>query len=449
MKFLRSLQSLLLVVIVAAATSVSSANASVNGHLSVAEDRTKPGGRAIDISYVVVPATAQTGKDPIFLIAGGPGQSSIKTSVGSISALVPAGDRDVVMVDQRGTGASHPLECNLFPTEADMFRAIYPLDIITACRSKLAATSDLDAYGTDAAADDLNDVRVHLGYKKIVLAGSSYGTTVALDYLRRHGDSVAAAVLNGVAPPGPLNMSAGAQAALDDLERRCRVDAACAAAYPQFGAELQTLLLRAKQSGIEVKGGAIASDVLVERLRDALYSAAVAAYLPLIVHRAVNGEPGPLAQLVSVLSHQIPGSLATGMFLSVTCSEDMPFITASDVAAESAKTFLGDARYREQQAACRAWNVRPVDRSFLDPIRSNVPVLMISGADDPATPARYGAEAVRYLPNGRQVVVPEAGHFIDSPCVDAIKRQFLNTYDVRSLDITCLKAVQHPPFVTK
>ncbi len=421
---------------------------SASGVLMVAEDRLKPSGRTIDIHYVVMPATTTGARDPIFLIAGGPGQSVIKVGPSSIPGLVPDRDRDVVMVDQRGTGESHPLECNMFPTEADAFRAIYPLDIIAACRSRLAATSDLGAYGTDAAADDLNDVRLHLGYQRIVVAGDSYGTTVTLDYLRRHGESVAAAILEGVAPPGPLSMARGAQTALDDLERRCKAETACSAAFPQFEAEFQTLLVRAKHGGIKVEGGVISSDVLVERMRDALYSEAVAAYIPLIVHRAVHGDQQPLAQLVSTLSNRIPGSLATGMFLSVTCPEDVAFMALSDVAKESANTFLGDARFREQQAACRVWNVKAVDRAFLDPIRSDVPVLMISGEDDPATPPRYGAEALRYLPNGRQVIAPHAGHFTGSNCVDSIKRQFLGTYDVRSLDITCLTAAQRSPFVT-
>jgi pimeloyl-ACP methyl ester carboxylesterase len=426
----------------------SSATPNASGVLMVPEDRTKPDARTIELHYVVIPARTRTAKDPIFLIAGGPGQSIIKIGPSSIPGLVPDHDRDVVMVDQRGTGESHPLECDLFPTEADAFRAIYPLDIIAACRARLAATSDLSDYGTDAAADDLNDIRLHLGYPKIVIAGASYGTTVALDYLRRHGESVAAAILEGVAPPGPLNMAPGAQAALDNLERRCSAETACSTAFPQFAAEFRSLLLQASHGGIKVNGGLITSDVLVERMRDALYSEAVAAYIPMIVHRAVHGDPQPLAQLVSTLSHQIPGTLASGMFLSVTCSEDVAFMTLGSVDTESANTFLGDARFRAAQAACREWNVKPVDRSFLDPIRSDVPVLMISGEDDPATPPRYGTEALRYLPNGRQVIVPDAGHFTGSNCVDSIERQFLETYDTRALDITCLKAVRLPPFVT-
>jgi pimeloyl-ACP methyl ester carboxylesterase len=441
-KNLQLLQGLFFALFFAAATSVS-----IAGVLTVPEDRANPSGHSIDIHYVVIPATTKAAKEPIFLIAGGPGQSIVKTGGSMVAALVPDHDRDVVMVDQRGTGESHPLQCDLFPTDADAFRAIYPLDIVTACRARLEAMNDLNAYGTDAAVEDLNDVRVHLGYKKIVLAGSSYGTTVALDYIRRHGDSVAAAVLEGVAPPGPIDMARGAQTALDDLERRCKANAACNAAYPQFATEFQSLLSQAKPAGIKTARGTIAYDVLVERLRDALYSESVAAYIPMIVHHAVNGEPAYLARLVSAMSQNIPGSLATGMFLSVTCSEDLAFTTAGDVANDAANTFLGDARFREQQAACAVWNVRPVARAFLDPIRSTVPVLMISGEDDPATPPRYGAEALRYLPNARQVIVPGAGHFTDSGCVDSIKRQFLGSYDVHSLNIECLRAAQHPPFV--
>jgi pimeloyl-ACP methyl ester carboxylesterase len=107
-----------------------------------------------------------------------------------------------------------------------------------------------------------------------------------------------------------------------------------------------------------------------------------------------------------------------------------------------------DSRYLAQRDACNIWNVAPVDRSFLDPIRSNAPVLMVNGADDPATPPQFGAQELRYLPNGRQLLVPHAGHDFSSLCSTKIETQFLATYSVRNLPTNCLRAEARPPFAT-
>lgn len=421
------------------------------GAITVPENRAVAHGRTIVLHFVALPARKKPAREPLFGIAGGPGQAAIEGFEGDakdVSARYP--DRDILLEDQRGTGTSHPLRCNIYPTDAVTYEALFPLEIIRACRASLARDSDLNAYGTDAAADDLNDTRKALGYKKIVMWGGSYGTSVALVYLRRHEASVAAELLEGVAPPWllpPLPFPRGAQAALDDLARSCTGDADCSTAFPRFSKEFEALIVRAK-TGIPVAGGTIKFEVLTDRMRQAMYDTYTASYIPLIVRRWAGGDAAPLAKLVARLSHGIPGALAMGMSLSVTCSESLPFITPADAVRESTGTFMGDARYRAQRAACQVWNVKPVSRTFVAPIRSNVPVLMVGGAADPATPPRFGAEELAYLPNGRQILVPHAGHDFASPCVDKIEEAFISTYQTKTLDASCLVSAGRPAFKT-
>lgn len=425
------------------------------GSLAVPQDRRNPQSRTIQLHVVVIRTKSASPKDPLFGIAGGPGQSAVETfrygfaKSPFFSTLLR--DRDVVMLDQRGTGKSHPLACDIFPNDAAAYQYLFPLTTIRECRERLARTSDLNAYGSDAAADDLDAVRAALGYGKIAIYSGSYGSTETLVYMRRHGDRVAAALMEGVAPPWlllPLPFPRGAQHALDDLERACAADAVCSKQFPHFAQEFDALTSRSKAGGIPVRGGAIAFEVFADRMRQSLYDSFTASYVPYIVHRAAGGDTEPLRQLVAFISHSIPGSLAMGMNLSVTCSEALPFITDSQAAASAAGTFMGDSRYRAQRAACSAWNVKPVLREFLNPIRSDVPVLMMDGAEDPAAPPQYGAQELKYLRNGNQVLIPHAGHDFGSECTTKIELAFLETYDAKNLVVNCLQAEKRPPFAT-
>lgn len=426
------------------------------GALSVPQNRTSRNGRMLAVHFVVVPAENATAKEPVFGIAGGPGQSAIDAFEGFVqgpSVFTAAHrNRDIVLVDQRGTGRSNPLRCNIFPTDASTYSDLFPSDAIRSCRGRLARTDDLNAYGSDAAADDLDEVRARLGYPQIVLFGGSYGTTESLVYIRRHGDRVKAAILEGVSPPWmllPLPFPRGAAQALEDLEKSCASDRICSTTFPHFAQEFGAVLARSKHGGVPVSdGNRISFEVFADRMRQAMYDSFTAAYLPYIIHRAATGDTPPLAKLVATISHDIPGTLAMGMNLSVTCAESLPFISNEEAHRESQGTFMGDSRYRAQRRACTTWNVRAVDRSFLDPIRSNVPVLMMNGADDPATPPRFGAQALAYLPNGRLLLVPQAGHDFSSRCSDGIEAQFLESYSVQTLATSCLRGEHRPPFAT-
>jgi pimeloyl-ACP methyl ester carboxylesterase len=433
------------------------------GTFRVPEVRSLPKGRTITLHFVRIPAAHGSGA-PIFPIAGGPGQSVIAAGAGYVgdgrlSALHPA--HDFVFLDQRGTGLSHPLLCNLYPHTRDIFAEIFPLGTVRACRDKLAKTSDLNAYGSDAAADDLDALRKLLGYRKVILIGGSYGTTEALVYLRRHGGTVQSEVLEGVSPPFdkfPLPFLQGAQRAFDDLAASCTLDALCHARFPRFRSEFSSLL-KESTAGIPVDFDdaqthehvrvKLMRGVFADRMRQAMYSPDVASLLPLIVHEAARGNTTPLSKLVVFLSRAIIGSLAVGENISVDCREAVLFLTDADIARESKGSFMANTIVDARRATCAIWNVRPVERSFLEPIRSAVPVLMMSGQDDPATPPQPGTRELAYLSNGRQILIPNGGHNNDDPCLTQIEIRFVLTSSGAGLNAACAQHFSRPPFVTR
>lgn len=247
---------------------------------------------------------------------------------------------------------------------------------------------------------------------------------------RRHPKHVESIVLEGVAPPHfyiiPLPMARGAQTAIDGLESACRSNAACAAHFPGFAAHFAAVVRRfdAGPVTLSVENTAthkaqrvqLSKEVFVETIRHAMY---------------------------------VPAE-ANGLNLSVTCAEDIPFITEQAVVRDSSGTFEGDARVRAQQRACRIWHVAPVSVDFIKPVRSNAPILMISGSDDPATPPSYGRAALAYLPHARQMLVPGASHDSDyPPCVDATIVAFIRARSPAGLKFgRCIAAYHRPSFAT-
>lgn len=420
-------------------------------------------GRTIAVRYVLVRARGRS-LAPVFEVVGGPGQSAIGYAPsyareGNYARLI--GKHDLVFVDQRGTGRSHPLECReLYADRAHVFAELYPSAELQACRARLAAQADLDAYGTERAADDFDAVRAALGYEKIEIEGGSFGAQFALVYLRRHPAHVRAMSLEAVAPPDlklPLPFSQGAQHALDGLLASCAADATCAQAYPDLPGEWERVNARFARGPQTVtftdldgkrKTLRLAREVFADRLRQALYDPFVASAVPAALHAAANGDDAPLALLAAFVTDAVGGDIAQGMYLSVTCSEDVPFITPAEQARAARTGFLGDLRIRAQQRACARWNVRRAPASFLAPVRSRVPILMISGADDPATPPALGTRLLRYLPNARQIVVPNGGHNNGGPCLDRLRVAFLDDPRPRALQASCAAQQGRPPFVT-
>ncbi|MCH9687002.1 MAG: alpha/beta hydrolase [Deltaproteobacteria bacterium] len=434
------------------------------GTVTVFENRNTSEGRTIDLAYVVVPArdTDNAEADPVFVLAGGPGQAA--TQVQAIAQTVlreVSQTRPLVFVDQRGTGSSNGLQCT--PTDLDaMLRGPWHDDnkaFLDECRAGLSA--DLAQYATPTAMDDLEDVRVALGYDEINLWGGSYGTRAALAYVRQYGEHVRSAVLWGVAPPGEPFMRTFApqgQAALDRLLGDCAADSTCAALLPDGAATLDRILTRLAESPANIKVNDprtgqettihLTPEAFVDGVRLVLYDATWSAALPAMLAAADKGNFDPLMSLMVPLTVGILTQIHLGMFLSVACSEDVPLLTtAHDDAARG--TFVGGAPLDGLRMACEQWPRASLPAGYLAPVRSDVPVLLMAGEIDPVTPPQTAREAAQTLTRSRVVAFPNVGHGTSNAgdCESSLVGAFISKPDPEALDASCAKGLVRPPFV--
>jgi pimeloyl-ACP methyl ester carboxylesterase len=433
------------------------------GIVVVPENRTQPAGKTIGLNVMVLAATGGAKQtDAIFVIAGGPGQPTADANGMDFSTIAGAAHaaRDIVLVDQRGTGGSRPLQCDLYPGSgpARFFAPEWPTDIYEKCGARLGAIADLSQYSTDNAADDLEAVRSALGYDRVDLLGGSYGTSVALAYMRRHADRVRSAVLDAVVALDariPLPYAKAAQHALDTLFVDCAADAVCRAAVPNIRSEFASVLGQlakgpANAQVTDPQSGAksavqIDLPMWVSAVRDGLYDTGNASNLLKLIHAAARGNFDPSADYIA----SVRGGWAllySGMAMSVQCPEDVDFIDPQTIASETRGSFFGDYRVRQEIAACEVWPHRDVDPSFFAAVRSNAPVLMLTGGLDPATPPEQAARVRRYLPHAVNVVFPHQGHASNTPCGQKLVSAFINAADGMGLDTSCATQEQRPPF---
>jgi pimeloyl-ACP methyl ester carboxylesterase len=367
--------------------------------------------------------------------------------------------RDIVLVDQRGTGKSNPLNCR---SETDSLSELtesdeVALDRLRKCLEEYDA--DVRLYTTPIAMDDLDDVRAHLGYERINLYGGSYGTRAALVYVRQHGDRVRSMILDGVAPTDmrlPLFAARDAQRALDKLMTDCEAEAACGAAHPGLAARVRALLQRLDANPPRVRivhpRTGVAEDVVVEArivasvLFGALYSPLTASLVPTLLARAEQNDFQSLFAL-AFANEDASDNMSLGMQLSVICSEDATRVTPADLAREGAGTIFGGYLLRAQVKACEMWPRGSVDASYYDPIVSEVPALILSGEVDPVTPPGWGDAVTKHLKNARHVAVPATGHgVIGTPCGQRLVQAFIERGTSADLDTSCADNVRRPPF---
>lgn len=436
------------------------------GTLQVFEDRAAKSGRKLGLHVAVVPALASSARpDPLFILAGGPGQSASDVA----SLLMPALDRvhrlrDIVFVDQRGTGKSVPLECDLDPPRAGLAERIlatFDEARVKQCIETLSKDHDLRLYGTQLAMDDLDDVRAALGYEQINLWGASYGTRAALVYLRRHPDHVRSAILDGVAPLQlilPKDMAKDADRALKLLFQQCASDEACTRAWPELPKRFDTLLASlndqpAKASVPDPLTGhpvdiTVPREAFVRTLRALLYQPEATTLVPLTIFNASNGDFRPFAAQSDLVSGGLSRGLSVGMFFSVVCTEDVPFLDRDHVSTWGEGTFVGPGFADDILRTCKLWPKGEVPKSFREPVKSKAPVLLFSGELDPVTPPYWAEEARKTLPNSAHVVVPATGHgTLGNVCVRRLIEQFLEAGSVKGLDARCDEG-SRPPFFT-
>ncbi|MBD0327267.1 MAG: alpha/beta hydrolase, partial [Pyrinomonadaceae bacterium] len=431
------------------------------GQYEVFENRATRMGRKLALNILLLPALSEKpAPDPLFYLAGGPGAAA--------SSYAPAWfmtrlrrERDVVLVDQRGTGESNPLNCKLHGEPTDMrgyFVGYFSEEALKTCRTELEKVADLSLYSTEIAMDDLDEVRAALGYNRINLYGGSYGTTAALSYMRQHPKQVRAAALFGVAPPDykiPLPFARGVQHAMNRLFEDCAADNACRAAFPNLRAEFEAVLARLDKGPVNVTATNVVTKqqqsfsltraAFVDSVRLMLYFPPTLSVLPLLIHQAALGNFGPLVTVAFQVMSQLEGQIARGMQLSVICAEDVPFISEADIKRETAGTFYGDTRVRAFVKACEGWPKSRVQQSFSSPVKSDAPVLIVSGEIDPVTPSWIATAAARHLPNSRQLLIRNGSHY-SYECAENIIAEFLDRGTTQALDASCLEQIRRLPF---
>lgn len=431
----------------------------------VFEDRARGAGRTIDLRVVVIPALASApAPDPIFFLAGGPGQAATQIAGFSLAAADRLHDKhDFVFVDQRGTGASNGLFCEAAADDAPLaerFDSTFDPDAVTRCQDDQDA--DLRLYGTSLAMDDLDDVRAALGYSKINLWGTSYGTRAALVYLRAHGDHARTAVLDSVAPMSlylPLSIAKDAERALDLLFAGCAAEPACGAAFPALRDRFHSFVARLDGEPIRttvahpVTGAR--EDLVLDRqaflagLRGLLYTPELAALVPLALDRAMAGDLAPFVTMARELSGGLERSIATGMFLSVVCSEDVPFFGPDELERETAGTLFGPESAREILRSCERWPRAEIPKSYRAPVESDVPVLLLSGMLDPVTPPAWADDARKTLSRSAAVVFAGTAHnAATTACARRIAATFVERGSEAELDTTCAATLTAPRFFT-
>ena len=297
--------------------------------------------------------------------------------------------------------------------------------------------------------DDLDDVRAWLGYDRINLIGSSYGTRAALVYLRQHPERVRTVTLIGVAPTYlkmPMYHAQAAARAMELLLQQCEQDAQCHEAFPQIRDDWTSVLSQLGREPARVEYSPsdksapvnveIQRDIFAEKIRTWMYGRDQASRIPLIIHHAAQGDFAPF--LREAIRPSIPDFIADGMYLSVTCAEDIPFINQEEAARLNAGNPFGNYRVFQQTRACSMWPQGKIPPDFREPVSSNVPVLIFSGNMDPVTPPQRGEEVARYLPNSRHVIIPQAGHGFDGlaepECADRIIMEFMEKGEAKDLD---------------
>jgi pimeloyl-ACP methyl ester carboxylesterase len=184
-----------------------------------------------------------------------------------------------------------------------------------------------------------------------------------------------------------------------------------------------------------------------------LYSSGAASRAPLFLHLAAQGNFIPLAEAALFYRQRIVATGSNGMYLSVTCAEDLPRIKPGEGERNAAHTFLGDYRLRQQRAACALWPRGDIPKDYAEPTRAGMPALILTGRWDPVTPPVYGDMAAEHLPNSLHVVVPHGGHGFGGldglDCIRNLTTDFVNRGTTRGLDTSCVKNIRRKGFLLK
>lgn len=425
------------------------------------ENPNKPDSKTIELFVTKLPSSSPNPEaDAFTIIQGGPGGSSVDMAISYHNFLeLVRKKRDVIVIDQRGTGRSNKLNCDFDDEPPIDFDPVYNKQNTLKCVDKLKE-SDLSAYTTSVAVQDLEAMRVAGGYSQLSLYGVSYGTRVAQHYLRRYPQSTRTIIIDGVVDIG-LNLAGAeiarrSQDAFDQMAHRCNTNEACSKQFGNIKTTFTELRARLKSQPVEIATAhpltgkietvTLSDNDLLVAVRLMPYSTEGISLLPLLIHNAHQGNYAPLAAQSLLTTESLSQSFAMGMHNSVMCTEDAPYVSVK--ASENAKdTYFGSLMIDNMRVTCENWPKGIIDDDFLNKFDSDKPVLILSGETDPITPPANGQRAADMFSNAKHIIVPAHGHgVVGRGCMPYLVDDFLINLNFEELKTDCITREQALPF---
>lgn len=432
----------------------------------VFENRAAAEGRRIEIRFAVMPAVGEDPEsDPLVVFAGGPGQAAMEMAPFVEQSFQQVRERrDIVLIDQRGMGRSHPLDCEMPEDEMAVSpRALAERarEAVTACLE--AWDADVTLYTQDLANEDIHEILLALDYSRVNLFGGSWGTRSALFYAHRYPEHVRSIVLDGALPPenaAPLHAAADGDRALRALFAACAGDAACHQAFPALEGDFRRVVERLGTGETEITfddpvtgeptAVVMTRDAFGGLLRGVLYSPELSRVVPYAVHRAAAGDFKALLGVSSYLATASEDVMTPGASLAIFCAEEIrrgPRPDAVEAAAGDLETLIGTAMLDGLQNACGVWPETSVPAIYAEEAGSQAPALILSGEVDPITPPRWGEAMSRVLPRSLHVVAPNTGHNVAPVgCAPELIADFVERGGFEGLDAECLEEIERPSF---
>lgn len=432
------------------------------GAVEVPENRAARDGRRLSIGVAVVPASrGRSHDDPIVVLMGGPGEDAISAASFFAEQFGPLlEDRDLLLVDQRGTGKSNALRCTLYSPEDPeaSLRDFYPPMEVERCARQLAARADLTQYTYAHFAQDLEFVRRTLGFGPMNLFAGSYGARAAQVFIRMYPQSVRTVYFGSAVPidtPTPPTFAGTTEGVLERTLGACATNVDCRRAFPNVREELKTIVARldAGEVRVTVPGRNVAVRLdrgrVLEWFRALLYRPSSAVELPWLIHRAHQDDWNPIVEGILEYARNRDSAASLGLFFTITCNEDVAFLREEDVRQATRDTLLGDYRPRQQIAACKHWPKVSLPNDYRKPVRSDAPTMFVSGDTDAASPLWFTERVARGFPNRLEVLLAGRGHTEWSECVGTLYERFVRSGRVVGLDPAICKPAPRPPFRTE
>jgi pimeloyl-ACP methyl ester carboxylesterase len=430
------------------------------GWYEVAENPAEPGGEQIKLRVARVPAHGREREpDPLVLFAGGPGQAATEAWLIVAPAFQKLNEnRDILLIDQRGTGQSNPLRCREIGLDEALLQDWDDLEGNTReCLEGLPG--DPRFYTTTIAMQDYDQVRAALGYEQLNLFGVSYGTRAAQVYLRLFPEHVRTVVLDSVVPQD-LALGSEHGRRLDEAVARvldsCEADSQCREAFPNSRENLRLMADAVQTNPVKLSvlhpltgqphELEFNRDLLGGAIRFLSYSAETQALLPLLINEAATtGDYSRITSQLMITATGIAEAIAQGMELSVICAEDLPRFPEEVPGAQD--HLLGDTMMKASRIQCGIWPRGEVPADFNEPVVSDKPVLLLSGEFDPVTPPEYADRVLQHLSKGKHLVAPGQGHSVTGKgCLGRLVTEFIVAADHSQLDTACISQLQASPW---